>query len=259
MKTTTIPSWDNFLKVISHIDVGEVGKVAYTFRGQPNSSWGLKPSLLRYFDDGITAKEALEIEKLGLAEFKSTAHLHMPQNLFSKTKDTTSWWVMMQHHGAPTRTLDWTTSIYVAAYFAVHGDQETDGAIWLVHAGILQEKMGVVCPKTEEEVKKVFLSPDSPPYVFFVTRQTKTDRMAAQQGIFSVCGNVIGNQEEIFERELINTPDKLMYAKLVIPSKLKPLFVRKLRAMNITAMTLFPGIDGLGKSVAELIQLKSAP
>jgi hypothetical protein len=99
METYTISSWDYFLKVISHIDVGEVGKVTYAFRRQPNSSWGLKPSLLRYFNDGVTAEEAPEIEKLGLAEFKSTAHLHMPQNLFSNTNDTTSLWAMMQHRG----------------------------------------------------------------------------------------------------------------------------------------------------------------
>jgi hypothetical protein len=39
----------------------------------------------------------------------------------------------MQHHGAPTRLLDFTYSIYVAAYFALES-ADADAAVWAVNA-----------------------------------------------------------------------------------------------------------------------------
>ena len=43
--------------------------------------------------------------------------------------------------------------------------------------------------------------------------------------------------------------------KIVIPHKIKPDFLAELRRMNITAAALFPGVDGLGRSIAELTSL----
>jgi len=38
----------------------------------------------------------------------------------------------MQHHGAPTRLLDFTYSFYIAAYFALE-ESEKDCAIWALN------------------------------------------------------------------------------------------------------------------------------
>jgi len=40
-----------------------------------------------------------------------------------------------------------------------------------------------------------------------------------------------------------------------IPHDKKPEFLLRLKEMNITGATLFPGVDGLGQSVKELISL----
>lgn len=43
--------------------------------------------------------------------------------------------------------------------------------------------------------------------------------------------------------------------KIIIPHECKPDFLLRLREMNIAASSLFPGVDGLGWSVQELVSL----
>ena len=57
--------------------------------------------------------------------------------------------------------------------------------------------------------------------------------------------------------DLARQEDKktLFNEKWVIPAGLKLEFLRKLRAMNSAAHSLFPGIDGFGRSLAEVARL----
>lgn len=166
----------------------------------------------------------------------------------------------MQHHGAPTRLLDWTGSIYVAAYFAAIACPEHDGAIWIVHVFAVHDKMkqkgfehGLLA--SEAFIKARFLQPNAPRAVLFGRRPNLSDRMIAQQGGFSVCRNIFGDHGEIIAHAIGAPSEWELFCKLILPAKLKSTFIRKLRAMNITASSLFPGLDGLGQSVSELIQL----
>ena len=60
---------------------------------------------------------------------------HMP-------RDTVEWMALMQHHGAPTRLLDWSTSPYVAAFFALEEavDPTATCAIWAIDAAWCREQ-----------------------------------------------------------------------------------------------------------------------
>ena len=256
-----INDWQHFSSIAEQLDVAAMGSVSYAFRGHANKEWKLNPTLLRNLNlENKTIDDVLEIEKRSLAEFKSQAHLHINPNELSLTKDTVSWWTAMQHYGAPTRLLDWTKSIYVATYFAVTEHLEEDGSVWVVHVGSLHEKMNSLhgsntMPKTQTEIDANYFSNDAPELLIFCNRSSLSERMIAQQGIFSISRNVLSNHEEVLGQVLESEPNIVQYKKLIISAHLKPLFAKRLRSMNITAGSLFPGLDGLGKYVKEYVQL----
>ncbi len=80
-----------------------------------------------------------QTEKQLFHDFTSKAHLytsHLPSE-----DDHLSWIAAMQHHGVPTRLLDWTYSPYVALFFAVANQGEEDRAgVWAIHTSPLNER-----------------------------------------------------------------------------------------------------------------------
>lgn len=266
MDVQNVESWDAFVNIAAvtlrekFVGTIEHGNVGYAFRGQSDESWGLKSSLLRRLPSGIDVKNALELESRAIREFQGAAHLHMSANEFSTTTDRISWLGVMQHHGAPTRLLDWTTSIYVAAYFAVHGTSEKNGAVWYIAVDVVDKytkdrhQVSTIAANNKE-LEKEFFAPESMPVVQFTSRLNKSARMIAQQGIFGTSRNILTDQEAYFEEASHLFEEKAVFGKIIIPSNLKSLFAAHLRAMNITANSLFPGIDGLGRSITELVSL----
>ncbi len=261
MNELTINNWQQFSAMADFLDVGPPAMQTYAFRGHAAAHWPLKPSFLRRLGPpGATETKALELEVHALTEFRSQAHHHVSASELATTTDTISWWTLMQHHGAPTRLLDWTASIYVAAYFAVIDRLETDGAIWLVHTQTLRELMAKEhgeqnMPEREKEIANNFQKPGAPAVVLFAGRRNKSQRMIAQQGFFSISRNVLCDHGEVFSHAFEGKSEKEVYRKVVIPAEQKPAFARKLRSMNISANSLFPGLDGLARSVGELVQL----
>lgn len=256
-----ITSWQEFAGIADKLDFAPAGQLAIVSRGQADSAWSLVPSFNREIRDAkIGEEDALKLEKVATATFREQSYHHISTNELIKTTDIVSWWTLMQHHGVPTRLLDWSASIYVSAYFAVTGEPKKDGGIWVVDLGVFQrnnqEKYGqseVTLSKGVAEAEKETTSLNAPPIVVFFKRNHRSDRMIAQQGLFSVCKNILGDQDEIICN--ICGHKVANHVKLVIPAELKPYFARRLRSMNITAASLFPGLDGLSRSVKELIQL----
>ena len=260
MKESKVENWNQFSKIADLLDIGDPFKYGYVFRGQSDADWLLQPALYRYFRENniIMEGRVLELEVSALNEFKTQAHLHLTSNEYIKTTDTVSWFSLMQHHGSPTRLLDWTGSIWVALYFAVNSNFKKDGAVWLVHANSVDIKMkelygNVLFPPTEDLIQNQYLKPDAPKVLRFVHRNSKSTRMVAQQGIFSVCRNILGDHGEILSELFHEESLQEFYRKIIIPSHQKKSFLRKLRGMNVTANSLFPGLDGLGKSIQELL------
>ncbi len=280
MKEQVVESWEHFQVCAKEIDQSYkfVGTIAHAgigvaFRGDSiaNRQGPLKPTLLRHFDKVDDIHKALTIEKLTVRRFDNQAYEFLPPHEFFMRQDILSVIALMQHHGAPTRMLDWSKSIYVAAFFAVEKNPRDAGAIWLVnvaevnkfmHNGTTDEDrnkvMENVCNRSRDLTGGIF-DPIAEKRIIFSDRRLQSDRMIAQQGVFSFCENLLGDQQEIFEKVsagVESANDKTFaFGRLVIPAKRKPEFLSHLEKMNITPASLFPGIDGVGRSIEKMVSL----
>ncbi len=254
---------------------------SWCFRGQGEFDWGLCTSLDRAIRreertqyshsiyHGNRSKESREI----LFRFKQQAHLylkHLPAD-----DDVASWIALMQHYGAPTAFLDWTESPYVGMYFAIEeGRQEEKcSAVWAVDLDWL-ERAGRKLLKTGEEtlapeprtraerindlLTRTVLGPEREAVTIRIEPMKSNDRIATQQGIL-LCrlyheasfGQTLMGM--LFHTEI---PDEPVIRKLQVEGSMRSDCIHKLRAMNIYRTSLFPGLDGFGKSLRFELELK---
>jgi hypothetical protein len=246
----------------AHLSIYDVTVI---FRGQAKSIWTLKPTLLRSIQEPNNLKigDVVDLEFKALENFKRRAHLFHKTSLIRDEDTILDWWTLMQHYGAPTRTLDWTVSPYVALYYAVSEEFDADGAVWFLSVWNLNEKMKQLYSKKyrpfkKEDYEKIARDPNAQPVMHVYVRDILTDRMINQQGLFTVCHNVLEDHAYVIGNALSKYKDRMDWLwKVVIPKEHKIRFLAKLHAMNITGASLFPGADGIGRYLNELIHIES--
>jgi len=262
-----VDSWDTFAKLAAALMPSSPTTV-YNFRGQADSSGNLTPTLLRLLPEQTEPQAALAVEDFARTEFASQAHLHLSTEALPNSFPEPAlpeWWALMQHHGAPTRLLDWTLSPYVAAYFAVEQRLEADGAVFAAHGQVISAAFVAKYQSGGSAgVRNAQLAdPAIEPLLFSWRPAKKTQRFVAQQGQFTLCTSILGQHDLLIDTTCSaaaeSTPAKVFHRKIIIPAPLKPSFLAQLRTMGIAAHSLFPGIDGLGRSIAEVARLGVPP
>lgn len=119
----TIENWNELKEVVDKLN-------DFVFRGQKKSKWGLSPKLERDTCGIKAPARRYHFENEMIKEFKRYAPQHI-HNL-PEDEDLFGWLSILQHHGASTRLLDFSQSLYVATFFAVE-EQKTKSAIWAVN------------------------------------------------------------------------------------------------------------------------------
>lgn len=228
----------------------------FLFRGQSDAKWSLEPSFTRIAKGrNLERIKALQLERESVNKFSISARNLLPieetVTLIGShgQLDFLGWFSVMQHFSAPTRNLDWSCSYWIALYFACSEKIDNDAAIWVADFNKVTEHFN---KKTKPDVSFSKLCTDvaSEDLISFTMSYVTNQRIEAQQGRFSICTNPLSNHEI-----LLRSIGAL--EKITIPASLKPQIMSILLNMNINAKTLYPGIDGLGKSITEYCNLWS--
>jgi len=230
-KVEPIRSWGEYVDKVAQPPYD-----GWAFRGHADSTWRLMSTLGRYLDAYVEERYWESQEARIVRLFQRKGHLfltHVPGHA-----DTFQWLALMQHHGAPTRLLDFTWSPYVAAFFALER-AATQGAVW----GLNPKRLVNVTERLNE-----FLENPQDGAMGIGEPFVMNTRLIAQSGTFIVTRQV-GTPIEDLVRGYDDPKDTL--AKFELPSDLvRNAGMRALFMMNITNATLFPDLDGLAQSLA---------
>lgn len=222
------------------------------FRGLKNSGYLLSSSLKRNCDGN-----ELRAEKRMLINFEKYGQIFEPRVASSLWEKI----VIAQHHGLPTRLIDWTFSPLVALHFATdHVDSgimvDNDSAVWIV--GVL--KIHKSLPSRFEDVRErnqsqsytcedlIELNVDIESYdaemkntsFVFLEPPSIDMRIVNQGSIFSIVPNKIDPLDTFFE----TTPEVIH--KVIIPKE-KLLSIRDELDFIVNERILFPGLDGMAQ------------
>lgn len=263
MDETRVESWDEFEEAIGDYLQAPAFSATFAFRGQANSDWTLRPSLLRLHRKYFPVAGMHKVERLATEHFIPRAKNYA--ELVPKSDDDwLAWWQVMQHYGVPTRVLDWTRSAFVATYFAVQETQdEANGGVYFARWSIINqdaqrqaEKLGIGDLSGVDFRSINSLNPRQlPPLIKFIDPWTMTNRMVAQQGMHSVCLSPLQDHGKVI-RQLMPDGASKYFGRVIIPHSLKREFADRLHRMNITAGALFPGMDGLGRETKEYLSAR---
>lgn len=231
----------------------------WAFRGQADKDWPLLSSLSRLVksteicDDSILRQED-RIRRI----FQRKAHLFVDD----VPQDELEWLAMMQHHGAPTRLLDLTWSPFVAAFFALERTS-VDSAVWAFNLPLMWQNSkraidGVKVSNADPRMPGIFdkiYATNRHSFAWQGDPFRMPQRVVAQSGTFLVMGNVSQTVQEIFDgypatpKGRTRMENALLIQFVFDTTKVRADAMESMYSMNITQSTLFPGLDGLARSM----------
>lgn len=253
----TLESWEQLQHEIESL-CKSLGDKAddLLFRGQPDSTWKLDTtverklktpiSLSRYYRFAFTAKSRLE------TLIEASWDIPTPTK-FAKwidNKDALSfvdlpgydYLAYLRHHGFPSPFLDWTTSPYVAEFFAFNDCRPSTN-----------NSVSVYCYLEHADVGKL-RSSDEPGIFVFGPYAKVHKRHVLQQSQYSICTElndaykpIFANHELVFKKS-DKRQDRLW--KFNVPSTERNKALKSLNKMNINSYSLFGTEDALVESIS---------
>ena len=227
---------------------GQPDIATFIYRAQPSkmknsqgeeSDTFLLPSIMRQQRRAdLTLRET---EEQMLKDFQREA----PSLLSIQPTSSIEWMALAQHHGIPTRLLDWTTNPLVSLFFAVE-NQNSKFPSHIYRGKIYNTQ--VYAENGSEDTTT--LDPDAGPFRFYMPSYADR-RIAAQSSCFTLHPQFEFDQGEAYfhhYQEIL--PNELQVTRCIIPVARFGPIKAELYEIGISHKTIFPGLDGLGKSIS---------
>ena len=229
---------------------------SYFYRGVPDAGYKLTTSLRRNCGDA-----AQDLESAILRNFTKYAVIADP------SLDTSVWKQMIvgQHHGLPTRLLDWTHSSLVALNFASIEDDfgkldKRDCAVWRIDVRELNKYLPQKYKDALDAEKSFIFSVRTLGSVVSSLRNYDEDmgdrsfvcleppsvdqRIINQYSFFTVIPSGIHDISAFLEQSPVET------VKYVIDKSLRWQLRDILDQLNVNERIIYPGLDGLSRWIA---------
>lgn len=259
-----IKNYKTFSSFLAHITKSNRARI---FRGQRLASWKLETRWHRFRRESLGAGldsvkyRELLIEKLKEEQDRVGSNIHDLSDTEAET--------LGQHYGMPTRLMDWSTSPYVAAFFAFDGAvpagntkgrcaiYEIDVEAFCFASSFLVFK-DEVAARSVDSRKHAYASElgfDNPRVLQISHRQNR--RMNRQEGVFIFLHDNIENLEEYEDTCKAAHPDGEFLTKITLSNSqrlagLKELFLMGTTASSIYCDQSYASIDAANRAMIEL-------